>query len=395
MGHTHRSSRRARTGDAVAAREKGAPSRCKLGEAREERGFESLGHKYLAMLRTRGYAVPSVREHEYMLCRFIAWCRERGVERPSEVTRPVLESYQRTLFHYRKAKTGDPLSLRTQNRRVWPLCTFFRWLTKNNFLLQNPAVDIVLPKRERRLPRCVLTASEAEKVLAVPDVRTKLGLRDRAMLEVFYATGVRRNELVNLRLEDLDIEREMLWVRQGKGRNDRVVPIGERALAWVRKYVEEARPDLVRDPEERTLFLNQRGGRWSGNLTGRIARYVAAADIGKKGGCHAFRHTAATVMLEGGADTRYVQEMLGHAQLTSTQIYTRVSPQRLKEVHSATHPGARLVPRSKRATAAAKAAAVPATTYEHRVADERGERDRELAELRRLLEASETGSDDE
>ena len=166
-----------------------------------------------------------------------------------------------------------------------------------------------------------------------------MGLRDRTMLEAFYSTGIRRMEMANLKLFDLDAERGTIMVRQGKGKKDRMVPIGERALAWAAKYLADARPKLVQEPDDGTLFLTNLGEPFSPNrLTQLVREYVERAELGKTGACHLFRHTMATLMLENGADVRYIQEMLGHAELSTTQIYTQVSIRRLKEIHTATHP---------------------------------------------------------
>jgi len=183
-----------------------------------------------------------------------------------------------------------------------------------------------------------------ETVLALPDITTAEGLRDRACLELFYATGIRRLELTNLHQSDLDRTRGTLHVRLGKGRKDRFVPIGERALAWVTKYEREARPELLSDPSERHLFLNQYGNPLSPDgLSWRVRDYFKQAGIEKRGACHLFRHTMATAMLDNGADIRHVQEILGHGQITSTQRYTHVSIARLHAVHAATHPAAKLL----------------------------------------------------
>src|SRR5262249_9669391 len=142
---------------------------------------------------------------------------------------------------------------------------------------------------------------------------------------------------------DVDLEKGTVMVRHGKGRKQRIVPIGERALAWIDKYVVEARPQLVTGADPGTLFLTSTGVPFTPNHLSQMARgYVLAAAIGKEGACHLFRHTAATLMLENGADIRYIQELLGHAELTTTQIYTRVSISKLKQIHAATHPGAKL-----------------------------------------------------
>ena len=141
------------------------------------------------------------------------------------------------------------------------------------------------------------------------------------MLETLYSTGMRRSELLNLKTDDLDIERGTVFIRQGKGRKDRLIPIGERAVAWVEKYLGEVRPGLVAGRDDGFLFLTELGESMVPEyVTHRMRRYVEAADLGKKGSCHIFRHTMATAMLDNGADVRFVQEMLGHASLATTQI---------------------------------------------------------------------------
>ena len=163
------------------------------------------------------------------------------------------------------------------------------------------------------------------------------------MLELLYATAMRRGELVGLDLPDVDLARGWLTLRVTKTRWDRVVPMGERAAAWLVRYLSDARPHLVRDEAVPAVFLATNGERLGATwLTGQVHRYVQASGTGKAGSCHLFRHSAATLMLEGGADIRYVQELLGHRSLASTHIYTRVAPERLAAVHAATHPGAAL-----------------------------------------------------
>jgi len=150
---------------------------------------------------------------------------------------------------------------------------------------------------------------------------------------------MRRLELIQLRLYDLDLARGIVTIRQGKGKKDRVIPIGDRAVAWIEKYLAESRPRLVVEPDASTLFLSADGEEISrDHLTFMARDYIAQAEIGKTGACHLFRHTMATLMLENGADIRFIQQMLGHAKLSSTQIYTQVSIRMLKQVHSMTHP---------------------------------------------------------
>jgi integrase/recombinase XerD len=310
------------------------------GDPADLAGFPRLVTEFTEWMGTRGYSPRTIDNRRAMLSFLIDWLAERGVTRPVEVTRPMLESYQRFCFHYRK-RDGHPLSFRSQSQRLLAVRAFFKWAARAHHVLHNPASEIELPKVEQRLPRPALTAAEAELVLARPDLSTPAGLRDRVMLEVLYATGIRRAELAHLAVFDVDVDRQTLLVRQGKGRRDRMVPLGERALAWLARYLSAARPQLVLEPDDGSLFLSADGIGFSPDrLTQIVGGYVLASGVGKQGACHLFRHTMATLMLEGGADIRYIQAMLGHAELSTTQIYTQVSIRALQAVHAATHPAA-------------------------------------------------------
>ncbi len=170
------------------------------------------------------------------------------------------------------------------------------------------------------------------------------------MLELFYAAGLRRSELTRLRVFDLDVElRLTLAVRQGKRRKDRMIPTGERAAAWAARYLNDIRPKLAVEPDDGILFLTVDGTIFSQDrLTGLVSDYVKRSGLGKPGACHLFRQTMATLMLEGGADIRFIQQMLGHADISTTQIYTQVSLRQLRAIHAATHPGAQNTSRRHR-----------------------------------------------
>jgi integrase/recombinase XerD len=258
------------------------------------------------------------------------------------VTADLLKSYQTHVFLHRKAN-GDPLSFGTQVQRLIPIQQFFTWLRKNGRLTTDPAIDLTLPRPDRRLPEATLTANEMARVLGVPVLARPLGLRDRAMLEMFYSCALRRAELISLHLWDVDFDRGTVFVRSGKGAKDRYVPIGERALFWLRLYLDLVRPSFVTAHGSEVMFVSSVGKPicpdW---LSRRVKRYFALAGVNKRGSCHLLRHTVATLMLEGGADIRYVAEMLGHARLETTQRYTRVSIERLQAVHAASHPAASL-----------------------------------------------------
>ena len=300
---------------------------------------------HLAALTAANYAASTVAARRAHLALFREWCDVRGVTTLEALTPAVLERYQHWLA-CRRTADGVALSWSTQSNMLTAVRMLLAWATRTKRLTVNPAADFPMARRPNRLPRAVLSVSEAERVLAEPDLRTALGLRDRAILEVLYSTGIRRMELVGLDLSDLDAERGVLFVREGKGKKDRLVPIGERAIRWTHRYLDQVRERLAMrsaggrgPPRSPALFLSARGTRIRpSRLTERLHRYLVASGVAKPGSCHVWRHTAATLMHDGGADIRDLQEMLGHAQLTTTQLYTRVSIERLKAVHTRTHP---------------------------------------------------------
>jgi integrase/recombinase XerD len=298
----------------------------------------AMMQRHLQDLLVKNYSEYTVKNRKVHIGFFIQWCRDRGITEPTEVTRPILEHYQRYLFHYRQ-KNGNPLTFRSQLARLVPLRVWFRWMARQRHILHNPASELELPRLEHRLPKAVLTVAEMEQVLAQPNVNDSLGLRDRALMETLYSTGMRRLELAHLKLYDLDTERGTVTIRQGKGKKDRVIPIGDRAAAWIEKYIRESRPQLAVEPDDHTVFLSNAGEPFClDHLSDLVRTHVDSANIGKRGACHLFRHCMATLMLENGADIRYIQQMLGHADLKTTQIYTQVSIRQLKLIHSATHP---------------------------------------------------------
>lgn len=309
--------------------------------------IESKIESYFEWMRVKNYSEETIEGRGYILRFFRLWCENHGITSPVEVTRQVLESYQRYLYHYRD-KRGKRLMVQSRETKLTALRSFFGWLSKYKHILYNPASDLEMPRREHRLPRVILTQSEVEQVMNQVDLSDPMGLRDRAILELLYSTGIRRSELCRLEVKDLDIERGLLMIRQGKNKKDRLIPVGERALKWLEKYLYELRPDLTIDIDEERLFLTRRGDPIrSPHLTRIVSTRVSSANIGKEGSCHIFRHTMATLMLEGGADIRFIQQMLGHVQLETTQIYTQVAINKLQEVHNKTHPAAQLKPKKK------------------------------------------------
>jgi len=288
-----------------------------------------------------GYSADTIRARRVALRKFIAWADERGLDDPREITKPMLERYQRWLFYYRKPEgkdAGAPLTIAMQYQYLAPLKTWFRWMSREHHILANPAADLDLPRQPKRLPRSVPSVQEVEAILAEADPGNAQGLRDRALLETLYATGLRRMELAGTAVYDVDLTRGILWVRHGKGGRERVVPLGERAMAWLDKYLTEARPALLAG-DTAALFVNDYGEPVRADfIRGKVKRYMEFAGVNKVGSAHLLRHACATHMLEGGADIRFIQEMLGHADIQTTEIYTHVAIDKLIAVHRQTHP---------------------------------------------------------
>jgi integrase/recombinase XerD len=314
-------------------------------DAAELSGLYPYLTRFLEWSASRGYTRQTTASRADHLKRFIRWCAERSIERPQDVTRPILERYRRYLYHYRK-ESGEPLSFATQQQRLLPLRVFFKYLARENLILANPASELELPRAHRRLPAHLLSREDIDQVIAQTVVHGDLGVRDRALLETLYSTGIRRSELIHLKLYDIDVKNGSLMVRSGKGQKDRYVPLGSRAIHWLRRYLEEVRVQIVIEPDDGTLFLHEFGEPFSKNrLSDLVKKYLRAAGVDKPGAAHLFRHAMATHMLENGADIRFIQAILGHAQLTTTEIYTHVTIAKLKEVHALTHPAEAAAPR--------------------------------------------------
>lgn len=301
---------------------------------------------HLAAELARGLAPGTVAYRRIYLGQLLAWLGERGIGRPQLVTPRVLAGY---LAHLKARVTGynrktpAPLSVKTLAAEASVLRSFFSWLVRRRVLLFNPAENLVLGDRTEPLPKTVLTEKEVQALLVTPGLDAA-GLRDRAILETLYSTGLRRAELCGLDLYDLDAAGELVRVRRGKGGKDRYVPIGAHALAALRRYLHQARPELVATPKEPALFVATTSGHRLGRqvLNYIVRKHGEAAGLAKRVTPHVLRHTCATHLLQGGAGLRHVQAILGHASIATTQIYTRVAVEDLAAVHRRHHPRRRL-----------------------------------------------------
>jgi integrase/recombinase XerD len=310
-----------------------------IGKMTESNGFGLLGEAYFDNLAVNQYSPRTITCKREILRKFVTWCMLRDVERPEQTTANIIEAYQRHLHHHRQTNS-KPLATSTQRTRLTVIKMFFRWLSEKGYLVLSPARYLKLPSVNQALPKHVFSEADVEQIMAMTDIGTATGLRDRAMLEVMYSSAIRRLELINLNLYDIDTNGGILRVRQGKGNKDRVVPVSDRAIDWINRYIESARWKLLKHEDCSNLFLSVHGKPLStGRVTTICREYIRDSCVNKEGSCHIFRHSTATLMLENGADIRVIQSMLGHASLSTTQIYTKVSIKHLKEVHQKTHPG--------------------------------------------------------
>lgn len=289
--------------------------------------------RYLDNLRTRRRAAKNTRiSYGLDLQDFIAWCRERGISGWDELDRDHVRSWLGWM--HREGYAPSSIARKLSSAR-----SFCRFLELERVLERNPLALIKAPKQVRRLPS-VLTVEEVDRLLEQPDRSTPTGLRDLAALEVAYSTGVRVGELLAMRMGDVDWDVSSILV-QGKGNKERIVLLGERALLCLESYIHEARSHLMNGRRDDHLFLSRLGKPLSVRMFHvAINRYLDGAGLGKRVTPHTLRHTFASHLLEGGADLRIVQELLGHASLATTQIYTHISEGHLRDVYSRAHPGA-------------------------------------------------------
>jgi integrase/recombinase XerC/integrase/recombinase XerD len=282
-------------------------------------------------LRRRGAAEKTRRAYGTDIGQFARWCAEQGLD-PAEVTPRTLRRYAATLSDRRAVAA-------TVARKLAALRAFYRALREHSVVAQNPADLIPSPKRPRNLPR-VLRPDEMAAVLDRIPASTPLEIRDRALFEVAYGSGLRAEELVTLDVVSVDFDAEELRV-EGKGQKTRIVPAGEPALRAVSRYLERARPALQGGDGETALFLSKSGRRLStSDVRRRLRAWTRHAEVQGGVSPHTLRHSFATHLLEGGADLRTIQELLGHSSISTTQIYTRVESARLKTAYAKSHPRA-------------------------------------------------------
>lgn len=283
--------------------------------------------------KVRNLSENTLRSYQTDLMAFEQWCNREGIE-VTQIDHRGLRLY---LAYLKQAR----YSAKTLNRHLSALRGFYKWMQRERLISSDPALALSNPRAPRNLPH-TMTDSDVNRLLESCDVSTTVGLRDRAFLEFLYATGARISEVATLKLEQLDLSHGVVRLF-GKGSKERIVPLYESAVVWLKKYLQSSRPTLLlKDKTGRThsaLFISVRGNNMSADSLRKVfSSYVIAAGLDSSLSPHAMRHTYATELLGGGADLRIVQELLGHESLSTTQVYTHLSVDRLKEAAKAAHP---------------------------------------------------------
>jgi integrase/recombinase XerD len=310
--------------------------------------YENYLTDYLNHLTVKNYAKGTIDWRRSYLRIFFSYLQNQGINDPKAVTKAQVESFKAYLKTEYRTHQGQELADSSFSSFVTAVTDFFKWLERTGQILMTPAPKPERTKRLKpvKLPQ-VLNEDEVLKILESCPLNTPPGLRDRAILEMFYSTGIRRSELANLNVEDYSPERQELRINEGKGKKDRIVPIGEYACLFTNAYLQMIRPWLAKSPDEKALFLDtQKGTRLSTQTVADIVKKaVKRSGIGKgriiNVTPHTFRHTMATHLLRNHADLRHIQAILGHASLASTEIYTHLTVENLKQVMKKAHPRSR------------------------------------------------------
>jgi len=314
--------------------------------------FEGILNEYLSDLQIKNYSEKTIERHRVILGMMFRFFEERKIESIGKVSEENLIHFQTELF-YKKNKINRQYCAETKSSYLCVLKKFFNYCLMKGHLLHNPAESIVMPKYKKGLPKAVLTIPEVNKLLAVPDVNTILGYRNRTIVEVLYSTGIRNMELRNLTIEDINFENETVRILRGKNDVDRIVPCGKIALGYIKNYIENIRGNIVeysansdygkfcgnKKNNDRLLFISKFGGIITNYALWKLV-YICGlkSGINKTITPHILRHSMATHLLEAGMDIRYIQEILGHKSLDTTQVYTRVAIGNLKKLYRKYHP---------------------------------------------------------
>lgn len=318
----------------------------------EKASIESLKGAYLEHLMLKNMAPLTIRQNDLALRVFLGWLAEKNIMDVAQVDSALFEDYKAWLSAY-TGQRGAALGTGTIRERLFTPQRWFVWLKKKGVLVFNPIADVKAPRRKKQLPHGVMRPDEIRKVMAQPDLKTVIGYRDRTIMEVLYSTGARAAELTGLKVPDVDLQKKMVRIRNGKGGKDRFVPLSTPCCRFLDRYLKEFRPELAEglrpcgnswlekaQTGKDLLFLSIYGGPMGKVWLGQMMKdYLRKAGITKAvSPVHGFRHSVATHLLESGMDVRYVQVLLGHNNINSTQIYTHVERNTLQALLKKYHP---------------------------------------------------------
>ncbi len=289
---------------------------------------------YQEQLESLGYAEATVQLYRSNLGQFKEYLKNRDINDLRKVNTQLIQEYKKEVM-------AEVNKMETKALKLRPVKRLFEYLLESNRLLINPTEGLVETCRKNRTTGTILTVEEIKKLLQQPNLSFAMQIRDRAIMEVLYATGIRLDELLRLTIYDPDLPGKTLFIRRAKGRKQRVVPLGKNSSRYLKEYLQKIRPRYAaKHPREKTLFLSYSGTPLQpAALRQAIRTYRLQAGIDKPVSPHAFRRTCATHLIQGGADIRYVQQLLGHSRLSTTQIYTKVMPVEVKKSHEQCHPG--------------------------------------------------------
>ena len=304
----------------------------------ERSGLPLLLNRYRQQLELLNYSARTWQTRASYLRGFTRFLDEVKITEVQAVTAAVMADFQRWLF-YEPTVHGAARAAVTLNRTLTAVRGFFRFLKQEGYIARDPSEEIEFAREPQRLPRNILTPQEARKIVETPDTSTHVGYRDRVILEVLYATGIRKLELMNLVLDDVNLEEELLRINGGKGAKDRVVPLSRVACSFLESYVKGVRPELMGKKSSDRLFVSMRGNPIARNSLGAVVeKYARLARVKKHVTCHLWRHSCATHLLKNKANLRHVQEILGHRSLATTERYLSLTITDLKEAHRRCHP---------------------------------------------------------
>lgn len=288
-------------------------------------------------LQVQNYSARTVHSYVLEMRRFLRWLMQQGVAELASLTRQHLHAYRTHMFY--QTFRGRKLKATSQAHRLNAVLAFVRFLARHDYLLVDISQGIELPRRSKGLPRVILSETETLRLLEAPDVTRLMGVRDRAILEVLYATAIRNSELRQLNLTDLDFDQRIVRIVEGKGQKSRCVPMGEEAWIWVEEYLARCRPQLLHKHSQEVVFLGRFGRQLRVfDVAIMVTRWGRRIGLDKHVTPHVLRHSCASHMLKRGANLRHLQVLLGHANVTTTEIYTRVEMSDLRKVLRRCHP---------------------------------------------------------